>query len=200
MAKTLDLWLKVYKDVVRKRSIKVKDDLEFVEKTFGKWEIGFQNVGVKDAVEAYKEALQKVEEEILNVELYPNAKELLKQLKDKGKKIALLTSSFRHLVEPALRKCKLNSLFDYIITKDETKKGKPDPWIVEKALKLLSGKKDKAIIMGDSDHDVLTGQNAGVPSVLYYPEHNNKFYRKEFLLKHKPDYVISDLLELLNIV
>lgn len=200
LAKTLDIWLKVYKEVVNKRGIEVNDDLEFVEKSFGKWEKGFEEVGVKDSVEAYKEALQKVEEEIIKVELYPNAKNLLKNLKSKDKKLALLTSSYRHLVSPAVKKYGLQNYFDHIITKDETIKPKPDPWIINSALEQLDGDREQSIIVGDSDHDMLLGKNARVTTVLYYPKHNEKFYRKELVMKHNPNFVISDLLELVKIV
>lgn len=199
LAKTLDIWLKVFKEVVNKRGIQVEDDLEFVEKSFGKWEKGFEAVGVADSVKAYKEALQKVEEEIVKVELYPNAVRLLKGLKLKGKKIALLTSSFRHLVYPAIKKNRLQSYFDLIITKDETIRPKPDPWIVNTALEKLGGDKKHSVVVGDSDHDILLGKNAKVTTVLYYPEHNKKFYRKELLIKHTPDFIITDLLELIEI-
>ncbi len=200
LAKTLDIWLKVYKEVVNKRGIDVHDDLEFVGKSFGKWEKGFEEVGVKDSVEAYKEALQKVEEEIVKVKLYPNAKNLLRSLKSKGKKLALLTSSFRHLVYPAIKKHGLQNYFDHIITKDETIRPKPDPWIINSVLEQLGGDKEHSIIIGDSDHDMLLGKNAEVTTVLYYPEHNKRFYRKELVMQHDPDFVISDLLELVEIV
>lgn len=199
LAKTLDIWLNIYKRVVSKRGIEVKNTLDFVEKTFGKWEKGFENVGVSDSVEAYKEALQEVEEEMSRVELYPNAEQLLLKLKAKGKKIALLTSSFRHLVVPALKRYHLDDVFDYVITKDETIVGKPDPWIVNEAISHFRGNKESAVIVGDSDHDILTGHNSGITTILYYPEHNKIFYRREFLMNHNPDYVVTDLLEILKL-
>lgn len=200
LAKTLDIWLDVYKEVVKKRGIEVENELDFVEKSFGKWEKGFEDVGVKDAVVAYKEALQLVENRMPTVELYPNARELLNALKENDIKMSLITSSFRHLVEPALNFHNLTDFFECIITKDETKIGKPDPWLVDTALEIMHGNKEKSLIIGDSDHDILTGHNAGITSVLSFPEHNTKFYRKEFLIKHNPDYIIKDLLELLNVI
>jgi len=200
LAKTLDVWLVVYKDVVKRRGIVVDNDLEFVEKSFGKWEKGFAEVGVLDSVQAYQEALHEVEDQMLGVELYPHAKELLKSLKAKNKKVALLTSSFRHLVLPAIEKYNLLDYFNLIITKDEAIKPKPDPWLVEFALEKLQGTKAQSIVVGDSDHDMLLGKNAGVNTVLYYPDHNKNFYRQELVMKHSPDFVINDLLDLLNII
>lgn len=200
LAKTLDVWLKVYKEVINERDIQVNDDLDFVEKSFGKWEKGFEEVGVKDSVVAYKEALQKVEEEIVKVELYPNAVDLLRDLKSKGKKLALLTSSFRHLVYPAIENHGLQGYFDYILTKDETKIPKPDPWIIDFALEWLGGERAQSVMVGDSDHDMLLGKNAKVTTILFYPEHNKRFYRQELLMKHKPDFIIEDLLELTRVL
>jgi pyrophosphatase PpaX len=200
LAKTLDVWLDTYKEVVNERGIEITDELDFVEKTFGKWEKGLENIGINDPVIAFKEVLEKGEKKMLQVELYPNAELVLKELKKKDKKLAIITSSYRHLIEPTLKKYAFKDYFDLVITKDETEVGKPDPWIVNTSLKYLSGTKEKALIIGDSDHDILTGHNSGICSVLFSPEHNTKFYRKEFLMKHNPDYVISDLIELVDII
>lgn len=200
LAKTLDVWLEIYKELVTDRGIVIENDLDFVEKSFGKWEKGFANVGVKDTIETYKQALAMAEDRIPKVDLYPNAKELLHKLKQSNIKLSLVTSSFRHLVIPALEKHNLKGYFEIILTKNETVHGKPDPWVVNTTLEHMNGKKEETLIIGDSDHDILTGHNAGITSVLYFPDHNRTFYREEFLLKHKPDHIINDLIDLLDII
>lgn len=200
LAKTLDLWLNVYKEIVGKRGIKVENDLNFVKKSFGLWARGFANVGVKDPEKAYQEALKKVEKDYIKVDLYEGTIELLAELRRRMKKTALVTSSFRYLVLPALKNTKTENFFDVILTRDDVKKGKPNPEIISEALKKLGGLKEEAVNVGDSYHDVQTGKNAGVPTIIFYPEENEKFYTLEELQSEKPDYLVRDFKELLDII
>ena len=73
---------------------------------------------------------------------------------------------------------------------------KPAPDTVEKALKEIGVAKENAIYVGDSDVDVETAKNAGLPcvSVLW------GFRDKEFLLEHGADIFINQPQELLNLL
>ena len=48
------------------------------------------------------------------------------------------------------------------------------------------------IIVGDSDKDVLAGKNAGIDSAIVYPKINERFYKKEDLLKLEPTYFFNE--------
>jgi pyrophosphatase PpaX len=87
-----------------------------------------------------------------------------------------------------------------ILSIDETIVTKPDPKVVEMALEKIGGDKDKALIIGDSEKDIVTARNAGIDSVLYYPKANEVFYEKENLTKLNPTYTISSHAELLRFV
>jgi HAD superfamily hydrolase (TIGR01509 family) len=202
LAKTLDIWLETYKFICNKYGVDISNlsDLEIVERSFGLWAKGLSNLGIKNFDKAYEESKEIVDEKVKNVEIYINAEKLLKDLTNRGKKLALHTSSFRNMLYPTISNRNLEKYFSIILTKDDVKNGKPDPEVINKELAFFKIKPEKALIVGDSDSDIKAGNNAGVDTVLFYPEEHKKFYREEFLLKEKPTYVINDLLELLKVV
>ena len=178
----------------------ILSDLEIVEKSFGTWAKGLSDLGIKEADKVYEEAKLIVDEKVKTVELYQNIKETLDQLVNKGKKLALHTSSTRNMLYPAIVSNDLEKYFRIILTRDDVKNGKPDPEVILKEMDFLNASPSECLIVGDSDGDMKTGKNAGVDTVLFYPESHKKFYRKEFLVNDNPDYVITDLLELVNLV
>lgn len=202
LAKTLDLWLEQYKNICKERGINISEmsDIEIVEKSFGKWAIGLKNLGVKDYDAAYKEAVDKIMKVYASVALYPGAEELLTRLKKRGKKIALISSSYKSWLERPLKHQGLKKYFDFVVARDDVVQGKPDPEQIYLAAKELSADLSKAVIVGDSDGDIKAGRAAKISTVCFFPEMNERFYKKEFLLAQNPDFVIRDLLELLNIV
>ena len=200
LAKTHDLWLQVYKKILKERNLAIPEDREIIKRSFGLWVKGLENLGVLDSEVAFDHAWKEVEKRYSGVELYNGVLDLLENLKKRDKKLGLLTSSIRKVVADALDRRHLKKYFDAFVARDDVKNGKPDPEQIYKSLEILGGKKDEALIMGDSYHDIRAGKSAGVTTVCYYPKDNFKFYTKDDIEKEKPDFVISDLLELVRIV
>jgi hypothetical protein len=44
------------------------------------------------------------------------------------------------------------------------------------------------------------GRNAGIATVLYFPDHNRRFYEEQWLSRCGPDYTIRDFRELPGII
>lgn len=202
LVKTLDIWLNLYKELIKKYNVEASNltDLEVVEKAFGKWAKGFENLGFTNPQEACDEAWALVDERVNNVDVYPNVKQVLDKLKESNKKLTLHTSSDSNMLYPAILNNDLEKYFEIILTKDDVKKGKPDPEVILKEMTFLNAKPEECLIVGDSEGDIKTGKNADVDTVLFYPESHKRFYREEFLMKESPTYVIHDLLELLEVV
>ena len=200
IAKTLDLWLNMYKDLLKARKIEIPSDKQIVNKAFGKWGPGLAALGIKDSEEAYDEAKSKVYENYTKVDLYDGAREILEYFKSKNKKVALLSSSAKDRVVNAVNSKGLSKYFDLILTKDDVTNGKPDPEIFLKALKILNGNKEEAVVIGDSYHDIQGGKNAGVATVAFYPKENEKFYTRGEIEKEKPDFIATDLNSIIKLV
>ena len=84
--------------------------------------------------------------------------------------------------------------FDYVQGQNKEIGIKPSSLGINKILESLNIKKEDALMVGDSDVDVLTGINANVDAcaVLW------GFRKKEELLKAK--YIVSNTLELYEVI
>lgn len=197
LGKTLDVWFECIKKHLNKRDIYPTDDQ--IVKGFGDWEFGIK-MGVTDNDTFIKELLEEVNKKLLDVELYNNVFSILETLKLNGVKTALVTSSVRPSVTPALEKYNLSKFFNTILTGEDVINHKPDPEMLYKAMKNLGAVKEETIIVGDGPKDIGAGKNAGIKTVCFYPEDNKKFYNEADIKSFDADFVINDLLEILDIV
>ncbi len=140
----------------------------------------------------------KVKAQLLNTPLYDDAKTMLEALHAQGKKLALITTSLRGLLDQVIGRHDLEKFFDVVITSEDVKHHKPDPEGILKALDSLAVAPAKALFLGDSSHDLLAARNAGIDSVLFYPEVHELMYDLEHLQAHTPTYTVRAWRELIN--
>jgi HAD superfamily hydrolase (TIGR01509 family) len=101
-----------------------------------------------------------MKERITNeLDLIPNALELLKECKKAGIKIALVTASSRDLMTIVLKRFPQGT-FDIVVSGDDVEKSKPDPAPYLLAAKQLSVDISKCVVIEDS----LTGVESGLAS------------------------------------
>lgn len=121
--------------------------------------------------------------------------EVLKKIKDANIKIAAVSNRTRKSVIKSLKLGKLDEYFDVIVAVDDVENPKPHQEHALKALDFLKVKPADAIMVGDTDHDIMTGKNAGIKTVgVSYG------WFGENIKNHKPDFVIDNLEELLKIL
>jgi len=121
--------------------------------------------------------------------LYEGAEETLKKLKELSKKVAVVTNKYEALSVEILKKLNVIDYIDLVAGADTTSEKKPHPLPVFYTLEKLKSDKDKSIIIGDSETDVLTGKNAGIKTALVLQGYGNK----ELALSLNPDYVLDSL-------
>lgn len=199
LAKTLDIWLVATKMPLEKRGIYISDKAIAIQ-CFGRPIEGYTELGIKDIDAAISEMDQLAKELMPEVELYPDTLFVLEVLKKEGKQIALITSSFRDNVHHLLEKYKLHDFFDIVITNEDTTLHKPHPDPLYKALEKLNGTKEDAIMIGDSDKDIEAAANAGIDSILFYPDAHEKFYDLNELRAFKPTHIVRDFRDVIDIV
>lgn len=197
LGKTLDVWFLCIKKHLNKRNIDPTDD-EIV-KGFGDWGFGVK-MGVTDNEIFIKELVEEVNKKLLDVKLYNNVNKILESLRSKDVEIALVTSSVRSSISSALDKYNLSKFFNSILTGEDVKNHKPDPEMLHKAMENIGASKEETLIVGDGPKDIGAGKNAGIKTVCFYPEENKKFYSEESIKSFNADFVIHDLLEILDIV
>lgn len=196
LAKTLDIWLEACRTPLLKRGVQVSD--EEIGASFGAFLSYLQRWGVTDPEAALQEADEVAKQKLPNVELYPDALEVLERLHDSGKKLALITTSPHANIKHLLDKYNLGRLFDVIVSGDDVTQHKPHPEPLEKALNELGGTKEHAVMIGDSDKDLGAAQNFGIDSILFYPDEHRKFYSIDSLKAHQPTYIVSDFKDVLK--
>ncbi|HSW99983.1 MAG TPA: HAD-IA family hydrolase [Patescibacteria group bacterium] len=135
------------------------------------------------------------------VQLYDDAAEVLKLLKQRGKLLALVTTSNRAEVESAMGdRAALRNVFDLMVTRNDVTKHKPDPEGIHHALKGLGVSKDRALMLGDTEKDIKAACGAGIDSLLYYPDSHEKIYDLAYLQSFKPTYTVHSWRSFLDTV
>jgi len=127
----------------------------------------------------FGEQLFAVMEEKLtnNLELIPNALELLEQCKDANIKVALVTASSRRLMQAAL-KWFPESTFLAAVSRDDVEVTKPDPAPYLLAAKLMGVDIKNCLVFEDSITGAQSGlrsgaQVIGIPHLIQMPDDPN---------------------------
>ena len=117
---------------------------------------------------------------------YPGIMQLLEQLKAEGKNIAVVSNKFYAATRELCRHF-FGDLVPVAIGEREDIRKKPAPDTVIEALRELGVDKEGAVYIGDSDVDIMTAKNSGMPcvSVLW------GFRDKEFLIENGATTLIS---------
>ncbi len=154
---------------------------------------GFDPHNVDRLCTAYQAQYEKFHDALARE--FPGVKEVLQELARRGYRLGVVTSKRRLTARPGLAHFGLDSLFEVIITANDTGRHKPEPEPVLAALEALGCSKEEATYVGDSTYDVDCANAAGVLSVavLWGP------FSREVLDSHHPDIILEsprDLLEL----
>ena len=93
---------------------------------------------------------------------FDGVKDALATLRERGRRLAIVTSKRRIGVARGLRPIGMMNDFDLWVCPEDVSNPKPHPEPVWAALKGLGVERDEAIFVGDSPHDIEAGNAAGV--------------------------------------
>lgn len=110
---------------------------------------------------------------------YDGIMELLEQLKDRGYAVAIVSNKIDFAVKE-LQKRYFDGLIPVAIGEREGVKRKPAPDTVMTALAELGKDSKEAVYVGDSDVDIMTASNTGMPCISV----EWGFRDRQFLLDH----------------
>ena len=104
-----------------------------------------------------------------NGELYPAAgvKELITELRKRGIRTALVSSTFTKLIVTALNRMGMTDLFDVILCGDMYSAAKPDPEGYLTAMRYLNARPEECIVVEDSPNGILAGKRSGAYVMAY---------------------------------
>jgi phosphoglycolate phosphatase len=91
--------------------------------------------------------------------------ELIDTLKGQGAKLAVCTNKVEGLSRLLLSTLELDSHFAAIAGRDTFDVFKPDPGHLTQTIKAAGGDPNRAVMVGDSDTDITTARNAGIPCI-----------------------------------
>lgn len=149
----------------------------------------------EELIKEYRELNLALHDEMVSV--YDGVEETLYLLKNRGLKMAIVSTKKRDTIFHGLRLMGVSELFDTVISLDDVENPKPHPEPILKALKELSSSAAESLMIGDNSHDIEGGKNAGVRTAGVAWSAKGE----DFLATFKPDYMlqhISDLLELVK--
>jgi HAD superfamily hydrolase (TIGR01509 family) len=124
-------------------------------------------------------------ENIDKVEIFSDVKSTLENLNNYKK--AVITNTPKNIAVYLLIKFDILKYFDFIVTSDDVKYGKPNSEIIIKACNLLNIKTSEIIIIGDTISDIEAGKSIG--STVIGIKINADYYINK----------ISDILKLLDL-
>lgn len=132
----------------------------------------------------------------LLVKEFEGVYDTVKLLKEKGYKLAVVTTKKLDVAQMGLKVSNLEPFFEVVVAIDHVNKIKPDPEPILKALEHLNSRPGEALMVGDNYHDILGGQNAGTKTagVAW------SLKGRETLEQYKPDYMLEKMPELLTIL
>lgn len=128
---------------------------------------------------------------------YPGIMHLLETLKSKQIKMAIVSNK----LDPAVQELAERFFKGYIgsaVGESKTVRRKPNPDAVIKAMHDLGATADHTIYVGDSEVDLETAQNAGLPCALVTWGFRDEDFLRALPLQHNTHFISqpSDLLEL----
>lgn len=97
--------------------------------------------------------------------LYEGVKEMLESLRNKGVKIAIVTTKYHYRIEAILEVNRMGHLIDEIIGGEDVKNPKPDPEGMKLLMERLKVSPEEILYVGDSLVDAETAKAAGVDFV-----------------------------------
>jgi len=130
------------------------------------------------------------------VRCYDEVVDTVRELKDRGHELAIVPSKSEALAIRGLAHVGLARYMDTIVGCDSSTRHKPDPEPVRIALHRLGCSPENAVFVGDSVHDIIAGNAAGVRTVAALWG----AFKREDLEPGAPSCYLASISELLCLV
>ena len=202
IANTIPSIIYCFQKLLRSKGIEVDD--EMIARNTGLSLIeGFQlltNISDMEKIKQYAEEYKELyfREGIAKVVLFPEVAETMRQLHERGIRMALSTNNFEYIVTPVIERLGIMPYMNEIVCSDSenVKSVKPAPDIAFEAMRRTDSLPEKTLVVGDSIYDIQMGVAAGTATCgVTFGSHS-----KEALLEAGATCLIDSFDELLKIV
>ncbi len=128
--------------------------------------------------------------------LYPNVKETLLLLKQKGFLLALVTNKPEEFISPLLKELGIYNLFKIYVGADTLERKKPDPMPLLYVSEQLDYSIQKCVMIGDSKNDILAAKACEMDSIGV----NYGYNYDEHIQSYAPTHVIENFDQLITLL
>ena len=157
---SMDVWYKALFNVLKKRFGKKISLGEFRDKFWGKEiEENLQALGLDKGLS--KECVDNFMLLLDEIQSCDGSKSFIQELKKWDILLGVVTNTPRYAAFKVLENLGMKKFFDVILGREDVKKGKPDPEMIQKACSLLGVSPDDTLLVGDTASDVKAGMLAG---------------------------------------
>jgi HAD superfamily hydrolase (TIGR01509 family) len=94
------------------------------------------------------------------------ARDLLQKLRAIGLQVVVATAAQASESDALLRQAGLEDLIDHAANSADAEESKPDPDILESALRKAGVRPSESVMLGDTPYDIEAARKAGVPAVI----------------------------------
>lgn len=119
----------------------------------------------KKISDAWSEIFEK--EYLPHLSAFPKTREMLQALKERGLKLVVASSAEEGMLGKLLEIAGAKDLIEAQTSSDDAKNSKPDPDIVQAALKQIDLRPDEVLMLGDTPYDIKAARKAGVGTVAF---------------------------------
>ena len=125
---------------------------------------------------------------------------LLHEIRAAGIKLAVATSSSPDIVNILLKKCKIESFFDAIVTTSEAGKSKPSPDVYLCAARKIAVLPQNCIVFEDSPHGLSAAKSAGMFCIAIQTDNEiiKSLSRADYLIGSFKNFTLNKLVEILS--
>jgi len=136
---------------------------------------------------------KKFYEHLESVQFFLKIITLIKKLKDMNVPLALTTSSGKESTQNVIKKANLENIFDVIITREDTKKKKPNPEPYLLTAKKLNLNPKDCVVIEDTSIGVESAKSAGMKCIAIPNEYtkNHDFSRADKIINSRNEININ---------
>ena len=157
------------------------------------FKVYFPNENHDEMIEEYRKYTMEHHHKFVNA--FSGAEQVMKELRELGVHIGIVTSKRRDVAMFGLQEFNLDKYTELMVDCNDVKNFKPHPEGINKALDYFNIKPENTLMVGDSKSDMLAGINAKCKVAAV-----NYSIKGEFYNELNVDYVINELNDIIKIV
>jgi len=131
------------------------------------------------------------------IHVFPDVAGVLAELQRRDILLGVVSNIPTQFLKGHLRDFAIDNYFTALVGQEDCDEQKPSPKPLLTALRLLGVKQEDAMYVGDMEEDMMAAKAAGIMATAITRAEG--YHSRRRLEKHKPDYFISDLTELLMV-